>query len=138
MWFFSCFSFKKRTSSKTIHIFLLNAFAIYWSQLYLLICVLKWICNVLLYSPYSYTFSAVQDNTDIYWKYQRYGLIKEYFSRPPLVPPFIIISHIFFLARFITQKCCHKCLHSKAGEMSKNLQQFVEFYFYLFIFIFFF
>lgn len=42
----------------------------------------------------SYTFQVVQENADIFWKFQRYNLIVEYHSRPALAPPFIIISHI--------------------------------------------
>lgn len=42
----------------------------------------------------SYTFQVVQGNTDIFWKFQRYNLIVEYYSRPALAPPFIIISHL--------------------------------------------
>uniref|UniRef100_A0A8C2C4T0 Transient receptor potential cation channel, subfamily M, member 5 n=1 Tax=Cyprinus carpio TaxID=7962 RepID=A0A8C2C4T0_CYPCA len=41
-----------------------------------------------------YTFQVVQENADIFWKFQRYNLIVEYHSRPALAPPFIIISHI--------------------------------------------
>uniref|UniRef100_A0A8C1D901 Transient receptor potential cation channel, subfamily M, member 5 n=1 Tax=Cyprinus carpio carpio TaxID=630221 RepID=A0A8C1D901_CYPCA len=37
---------------------------------------------------------VVQENADIFWKFQRYNLIVEYHSRPALAPPFIIISHI--------------------------------------------
>jgi len=40
----------------------------------------------------SYTFQVVQENADIFWKFQRYNLIVEYHSRPALAPPFIIIS----------------------------------------------
>lgn len=43
---------------------------------------------------HSYTFQVVQENADIFWKFQRYNLIVEYHSRPALAPPFIIISHI--------------------------------------------
>uniref|UniRef100_A0A4W6G5S7 Transient receptor potential melastatin 4b3 n=1 Tax=Lates calcarifer TaxID=8187 RepID=A0A4W6G5S7_LATCA len=52
--------------------------------------------------PSSYTFSEVQANSDIYWKFQRYNLIVQYHSRPSLAPPFIILSHInLFIKRTI-------------------------------------
>ncbi|XP_029102690.1 transient receptor potential cation channel subfamily M member 4-like isoform X2 [Scleropages formosus] len=48
----------------------------------------------LLIAMFSHTFSKVQENSDIYWKYQRYKLIVEYHSRPSLPPPFILLSHL--------------------------------------------
>ena len=66
----------------------------------------------------SYTFSAVQENTDVYWRFQRYDLVQEYFSRPPLVPPIIILSHIFLVFRYMIQKFCGVCLKYRSGEMS--------------------
>uniref|UniRef100_A0A3Q3BV56 Ion transport domain-containing protein n=1 Tax=Haplochromis burtoni TaxID=8153 RepID=A0A3Q3BV56_HAPBU len=56
----------------------------------------------LLIAMFSYTFSKVQEHSDIYWKFQRYNLIVEYHSRPALAPPFIILSHInLFIKRVI-------------------------------------
>lgn len=56
----------------------------------------------LLIAMFSYTFSEVQANSDIYWKFQRYNLIVQYHSRPSLAPPFIILSHInLFIKRII-------------------------------------
>ncbi|KAK2832740.1 hypothetical protein Q5P01_016629 [Channa striata] len=56
----------------------------------------------LLIAMFSHTFSKVQENSDIYWKFQRYNLIVEYHSRPCLAPPFIIISHLhLFIKRYI-------------------------------------
>uniref|UniRef100_A0A3B4XMT9 Transient receptor potential cation channel, subfamily M, member 4b, tandem duplicate 1 n=1 Tax=Seriola lalandi dorsalis TaxID=1841481 RepID=A0A3B4XMT9_SERLL len=56
----------------------------------------------LLIAMFSYTFSEVQANSDIYWKFQRYNLVVQYHSRPSLAPPFIILSHInLFIKRNI-------------------------------------
>ncbi|KAJ8364315.1 hypothetical protein SKAU_G00131460 [Synaphobranchus kaupii] len=56
----------------------------------------------LLIAMFSYTFSKVQDNSDTYWKFQRYNLIVDYHSRPSLAPPFIILSHLhLFIKRKI-------------------------------------
>ncbi|XP_070536806.1 transient receptor potential cation channel subfamily M member-like 2 isoform X1 [Ptychodera flava] len=41
----------------------------------------------LLIAMFSYTFEAVQENTDIFWKFQRYALIVEYMRRPPSALP---------------------------------------------------
>nr|XP_020461959.1 transient receptor potential cation channel subfamily M member 4-like [Monopterus albus] len=57
--------------------------------------------NVLI-AMFSDTFSKVQANSDIYWKFQRYNLIVQYHSRPALAPPFIILSHLnLFIKRII-------------------------------------
>uniref|UniRef100_A0A3Q2P8H9 Transient receptor potential cation channel, subfamily M, member 4a n=1 Tax=Fundulus heteroclitus TaxID=8078 RepID=A0A3Q2P8H9_FUNHE len=53
----------------------------------------------LLIAMFSYTFSKVQEHSDIYWKFQRYNLIVEYHSRPCLAPPFIIFSHLHILIK---------------------------------------
>ncbi|XP_056286247.1 transient receptor potential cation channel subfamily M member 4-like [Pseudoliparis swirei] len=56
----------------------------------------------LLIAMFSSTFSEVQGNSDIYWKFQRYTLIVNYHFRPSLAPPFIILSHInLFIKRII-------------------------------------
>ncbi|XP_061445748.1 transient receptor potential cation channel subfamily M member 4 isoform X2 [Rhineura floridana] len=68
-----------------------------WLVLTLLVIFLL-VANILLLNlliaMFSYTFSKVQGNSDIYWKSQRYNLILEYHSRPALAPPFILISHL--------------------------------------------
>ncbi|KAJ3608430.1 hypothetical protein NHX12_025477 [Muraenolepis orangiensis] len=56
----------------------------------------------LLIAMFSHTFSKVQENSDVYWKFQRFNLIVEYHSRPSLAPPFIILSHLhLFIKRHI-------------------------------------
>ncbi|XP_067830631.1 transient receptor potential cation channel subfamily M member 4-like isoform X2 [Heptranchias perlo] len=72
----------------------------------LLLTIFLLVANILLVNlliaMFSYTFSKVQENSDIYWKFQRYNLIVEYHKRPALAPPFIIFSHInIFIKRNI-------------------------------------
>lgn len=50
---------------------------------------------------YSFTFTSVQNQTDLVWRYERYSLIREYFDRPPLFPPFIMLTHAYELGKFI-------------------------------------
>ncbi|XP_042200875.1 transient receptor potential cation channel subfamily M member 5-like [Callorhinchus milii] len=68
-----------------------------WLVIVLLVVFLL-VANILLVNlliaMFSYTFSKVQGNSDIYWKFQRYNLIVEYHKYPALAPPFIILSHI--------------------------------------------
>jgi len=52
----------------------------------------------------SYTFTLVQENTDIHWKFQQYTMVKEYYTRPPIPPPFIIFNHLALFIRFIYRK----------------------------------
>uniref|UniRef100_A0A6Q2XA02 Transient receptor potential cation channel, subfamily M, member 2 n=1 Tax=Esox lucius TaxID=8010 RepID=A0A6Q2XA02_ESOLU len=75
----------------------------------ILLCVYLLFANILLLNLliaiFNYTFQEVQDNTDNIWKFQRYELIKEYYSRPALPPPFILLSHIYiFIRRLVLRK----------------------------------
>lgn len=105
-----------------------NTFA-NWLVIFLLVVFLL-VANILLLNlliaMFSYTFSKVQGNSDIYWKFQRYNLIVEYHNRPALAPPFIIISHIHtFIKRKIrkveSQKIRHFMLELKEPLDSRML-----------------
>ncbi|XP_011674872.2 transient receptor potential cation channel subfamily M member 2 [Strongylocentrotus purpuratus] len=78
-----------------------------------ILAVYLFISNVLLLNlliaMLNYTFASVQENTDVVWKFQRYSLIKDYYNRPILAPPFIIISHFFILYSFILRCWCGCC-----------------------------
>ncbi|KAF5925926.1 hypothetical protein HPG69_000417 [Diceros bicornis minor] len=73
-----------------------------WLVLFLLVIFLL-VANILLVNlliaMFSHTFGKVQGNSDLYWKAQRYSLIREFHSRPALAPPLIIISHVRLLLR---------------------------------------
>lgn len=71
---------------------------------------------------FSYTFEKIQEGSDRVWKFQRYDLIREYHDRPTLVPPIMIISHIFIFIQWIVQMCgCGpKDSHGSALSKSKN------------------
>ncbi|XP_007577647.1 transient receptor potential cation channel subfamily M member 2 [Poecilia formosa] len=68
-----------------------------------MLCVYLLFANILLLNLliaiFNYTFEEVHDNTDKIWKFQRYELIKEYYSRPAAPPPFIIFSHLYLFIR---------------------------------------
>ncbi|KAH3869061.1 hypothetical protein DPMN_032218 [Dreissena polymorpha] len=49
----------------------------------------------LLIAMFSNTFQKIQDRSEKIWKFYLYNIIREYYERPVLVPPFIIIIHIF-------------------------------------------
>ncbi|XP_039104187.1 transient receptor potential cation channel subfamily M member 4 isoform X2 [Hyaena hyaena] len=78
-----------------------------WLVILLLIIFLL-VANILLLNlliaMFSYTFGKVQGNSDLYWKAQRYSLIREYHSRPALAPPLIVISHVLLLIRRLRRR----------------------------------
>uniref|UniRef100_A0A3B5KUZ3 Uncharacterized protein n=1 Tax=Xiphophorus couchianus TaxID=32473 RepID=A0A3B5KUZ3_9TELE len=69
----------------------------------IMLCVYLLFANILLLNLliaiFNYTFEEVHDNTDSIWKFQRYELIKEYYSRPAAPPPFIIFCHLYLFIR---------------------------------------
>ncbi|XP_057349545.1 transient receptor potential cation channel subfamily M member 4 isoform X4 [Manis pentadactyla] len=74
----------------------------------LLLIVFLLVANILLLNlliaMFSYTFGKVQGNSDLYWKAQRYSLIREFHSRPALAPPLIVISHVRLLVRRLRRR----------------------------------
>jgi len=62
---------------------------------------------------FSYTFNKLVDMTDMIWKYQRYGLIEEYYSRPALVAPFSFIPFIYSIS---CSFCCRKLGLTKSDD----------------------
>ncbi|KAL2077964.1 hypothetical protein ACEWY4_025649 [Coilia grayii] len=71
----------------------------------------------LLIAMFSYTFSKVQERSDIYWKFQRYNLIVEYHSKPSLAPPFIFLSHLHLLVKRNIRKMPSMKIHHFAQEL---------------------
>ncbi|XP_031570497.1 transient receptor potential cation channel subfamily M member 3-like [Actinia tenebrosa] len=53
----------------------------------------------LLIAIFNNTFSMVQANANQIWKFQRYQLVMEYAQRPLLVPPFIVLGHLYRLLK---------------------------------------
>ncbi|KAM5134150.1 transient receptor potential cation channel subfamily M member 4 isoform 1-T1 [Callospermophilus lateralis] len=74
----------------------------------LLLIIFLLVANILLLNlliaMFSYTFGKVQGNSDLYWKAQRYSLIREFHSRPALAPPLIVISHVRLLIRRLCRR----------------------------------
>ncbi|CAM4808551.1 unnamed protein product [Rotaria magnacalcarata] len=60
----------------------------------------------LLIAVFADSIGKVQQNTEFYWRYQRYSFVREYFERIPLsYPPLITIPHIILLVLTIRNKC---------------------------------
>ncbi|XP_077993759.1 transient receptor potential cation channel subfamily M member 2-like [Glandiceps talaboti] len=105
------------------------------TMLSIFLAVYMVLCNILLLNlviaMFSYTFSKIQARTDLFWKFQRYGLIADYQLRPLLFPPLIIFSHIRLCVHAILGRCCHKARLGKktlrqrlTGEEDKLLSLF--------------
>ncbi|XP_052806182.1 transient receptor potential cation channel subfamily M member 2-like [Mya arenaria] len=62
----------------------------------------------LLIAMFSFTFEKVQVENDKHWCFLRYKLIREYYDRPFLCPPLMLISHVtrfvFYLRRKLGKK----------------------------------
>ncbi|CAF1242408.1 unnamed protein product [Adineta steineri] len=68
----------------------------------------------LLIAVFTRTIDDIQENTEFYWRYQRYTFVREYFERPPLAyPPLIIFTHIMFLFIALKRKLCPTLLESQ-------------------------
>ncbi|KAE8628405.1 hypothetical protein XENTR_v10007503 [Xenopus tropicalis] len=94
----------------------------------LLLCIYLLMANILLLNlliaMFSNTFGDVESHTDQIWKFYRFGLIKEYNERPVAPPPFILLSHLYFLLKYGLSKrstLSHQAMRSvmdEAGESS--------------------
>ncbi len=63
------------------------------------------------------SIGKVQENTEFYWRYQRYSFVREYFERVPLgYPPLIIFSHFILLILFIQRKCCPRLFQNQVDD----------------------
>ncbi|XP_070551223.1 transient receptor potential cation channel subfamily M member 1-like [Ptychodera flava] len=58
----------------------------------------------LLIAMFSFTFQRVQDKSELIWRFYRFGLISEYHNRPTLVPPLIVINHVYRLIIELKQR----------------------------------
>ncbi|KAK3089311.1 hypothetical protein FSP39_002598 [Pinctada imbricata] len=62
----------------------------------------------LLIAMFSDTFQKVQDNSEKVWKFHRFSLVYEFYDRPTLIPPLIVLNHIFRGIRWLLHRCTGK------------------------------
>ncbi|XP_063423231.1 transient receptor potential cation channel subfamily M member-like 2 isoform X2 [Mytilus trossulus] len=74
----------------------------------------------LLIAMFSFSIQRIQDRTDQHWNFQRYILIYEYYSKPPLPSPLILISHVFLFIRWCARTCCNRCLSTNQSDLIKR------------------
>ncbi len=66
---------------------------------------------------YSDSIGKVQQNTEFYWRYQRYSFVREYFECLPLgYPPLIIIPHIILFILFLHRKFCPRLFQNHVND----------------------
>ena len=66
---------------------------------------------------FSFTIDKVQENTEFYWRYQRYSFVREYFERPPFAyPPVIGITHVILAVLYLYGFCHRRCCGNKIGR----------------------
>ncbi|ESO08545.1 hypothetical protein HELRODRAFT_190762 [Helobdella robusta] len=90
----------------------------------ILLAIYALITNVmmlnLLIAMFSNTFAAVQGQSNVVWKMQRYHLIQEFESRPIWPPPLIIIGHVYqFIRYMVFDRCCRNQKSTKIGFRMK-------------------
>lgn len=76
----------------------------------------------LLIAMFSYTFTVIQDETDKHWCFLRFKIILEYYDRPFLCPPLIVISHVKRLVFYVKEKRekhHHHCGNAFCEHMSR-------------------
>ncbi|XP_052275778.1 transient receptor potential cation channel subfamily M member 5-like [Dreissena polymorpha] len=59
----------------------------------------------LLIAVLSNTYTAVHEKSDHIWKFYWYGIVREYYERPALCPPLIILVHIYRTIRHGVKRC---------------------------------
>ncbi|CAF0984122.1 unnamed protein product [Adineta steineri] len=80
----------------------------------------------LLIAVFTDTIDKVKENTEFYWRCQRYSFIREYFEQPPCAyPPLIIFSHIILFIRYIySNSCCKRTKVNDHTSQSITLRNF--------------
>jgi hypothetical protein len=69
------------------------------------------------FSSCSDSIGKVQQNTEFYWRFQRYSFVREYFQRPILAyPPLTIIPHLILLSCAIKHKFCSKLSQNQLDD----------------------
>ncbi|XP_077862964.1 transient receptor potential cation channel subfamily M member 2-like, partial [Saccoglossus kowalevskii] len=90
----------------------------------LLTAIYLMIANILLLNlliaMFSYTFQNVQDNSKTIWRFFRCQVIIEYFERPTMVPPFILLNHVYRIVKFAYRKIKLKYDLRHHGNRSKQ------------------
>ncbi|KAF2363995.1 hypothetical protein FHG87_005246 [Trinorchestia longiramus] len=69
----------------------------------------------------SYVFDEVHENSMEIWKYERFRLIREYDSKPGLVPPIVILEHIYRFTKWFWKTFLRKRKENLEDYMTSTL-----------------
>ena len=72
------------------------------------------------------TFEEVQKKSDQVWKYERYDLVIEYSNRPGLVPPFMILAHVWSMVTYVYRRYYQKKTPQIRNELRKSHTSFLS------------
>nr|XP_047126615.1 transient receptor potential cation channel subfamily M member 3 [Hydra vulgaris] len=75
----------------------------------------------LLIAIFNNTFEEVQANADTIWKFERFNLVLEYANRPPLIPPFILLCHLYMLGNYLNSLIRRKPYQQSEKELKRTL-----------------
>lgn len=73
----------------------------------------------LLIAMFSNTFEKVQGNSENFWRYYRYSLIRDYLDRPSFAPPLNMISYIWIGLRYCLG--CNNINQSTVYEFNQKI-----------------
>nr|XP_027237709.1 transient receptor potential cation channel trpm-like [Penaeus vannamei] len=62
----------------------------------------------LLIAIFTYVFDEVQENSMEIWKFEMYRLIREYDSKPALVPPFVVLEYVWRILKAVWKVTCRR------------------------------
>uniref|UniRef100_A0A914UJE4 G-protein coupled receptors family 1 profile domain-containing protein n=1 Tax=Plectus sambesii TaxID=2011161 RepID=A0A914UJE4_9BILA len=84
-----------------------------------LFAVYMMLTNVLLMNiliaMFSYTFQAVQDNSEKVWRFYRYSVVYEYFDAPALPVPLVLLVHFKRWVFFFYRRFCSHTFYANTG-----------------------
>lgn len=66
----------------------------------------------LLIATFAHTYDTLKGRTTETWRFMRLSLVREFSEKPCLPPPFIILSHLYQLMRFLCKRCWRCSKHS--------------------------
>ncbi|UJR18510.1 hypothetical protein I4U23_005417 [Adineta vaga] len=72
----------------------------------------------LLIALFSFTINNVQEQANYIWAYDRCGLVRDYYGRPELFPPFTFLISLFEICRWCYRKLrCRNKTHTRYFKM---------------------
>ncbi|XP_047126609.2 transient receptor potential cation channel subfamily M member 1 isoform X2 [Hydra vulgaris] len=77
----------------------------------------------LLIANFNNTFEEVQFYANIISKYERFNLVLEYANRPPLIPPFILLCHLYMLGSYLNSLIRRKPYQQSDMKLKRTLSK---------------